>query len=52
LKPVKAEINYGDCSFEFDTCGWRSVNPGNALENRPQVSFNMKSAVKQCSTPK
>ena len=37
LKPEKAEINYGDCSFEYDTCGWRPVNPGNALDTRPQV---------------
>jgi len=26
----------GDCSFEFDTCGWKSINPGSALDLRPQ----------------
>ena len=29
-------VNIGDCSFEFDTCGWRSINPGSTLELRAQ----------------
>ena len=36
IKPKKALVNIGDCSFEFDTCGWRSINPGSAMELRPQ----------------
>ena len=26
-EPPQATVNKGDCSFEFDLCGWRSVNP-------------------------
>ena len=29
LKPERALIDPRDCSFEFDFCGWRSINPGN-----------------------
>ena len=36
IKPTKAEVASGDCSFEFDTCGWKPINPGSALDLRPQ----------------
>ena len=36
IKPSKASVASGDCSFEFDTCGWKSINPGSALDLRPQ----------------
>ena len=26
----------GDCSFEFGLCGWKAINPGSALDLRPQ----------------
>jgi len=28
LKPARAIIDPRDCSFEFDLCGWKSLNPG------------------------
>jgi hypothetical protein len=31
LLPPKAATQPRDCSFEFGSCGWRSVNPGSAL---------------------
>ena len=36
--PPRASIGSGDCSFEFDLCGWRSVNPssGASAELRAQ----------------
>jgi len=36
IKPEKSAVSSGDCSFEFDTCGWKPLNPGSALELRPQ----------------
>ena len=37
-KPDKTLVDSRDCSFEFDLCGWRSMNPGSgqAADIRPQ----------------
>ena len=36
IQPAQAMVNKNDCSFEFDTCGWKAINPGSALDLRPQ----------------
>ena len=38
IKPEKAKVDPRDCSFEFNFCNWKSINPGSALASdlRPQ----------------
>eukprot|EP00090_Calanus_glacialis_P000211 TRINITY_DN10140_c0_g1_i3.p1 TRINITY_DN10140_c0_g1~~TRINITY_DN10140_c0_g1_i3.p1 ORF type:complete len:904 (-),score=218.90 TRINITY_DN10140_c0_g1_i3:76-2388(-) len=38
LQPSQAMVDPRDCSFEFNFCNWKSINPGSALASdlRPQ----------------
>ena len=40
LLPERAATDPRDCTFEFDLCGWQSMNPGSGRTQdlRPQVT--------------